>query len=197
MDSKALCPGCIFKQKELERGRNKQVRNRRNVMFGGSEFDVLVQKLDFQTAFKKVFNYKRVPSINDTTKNTFYIHTGEPTEVVTLIDGEKETKNKCNPGDFVITGPKGEKYVIAPNKLPNNYNIIENVLVTRQQPRLVAYVSKKLLKALRLADEIQFTASWGEAMILKCGDYLVKEGEGMYYRIEGDVFKKTYTFGSK
>jgi hypothetical protein len=29
-------------------------------------------------------------------------------------------------------------------------------------------------------------------MILKPGDYLVKEGEGQYYRIERGIFEDTY-----
>lgn len=161
---------------------------------GSTVFDEFVKKLEFKTALKKVIKYQRVSSIDDTTKKSFYIHTGEVTEVVTSINKQVETKNTCNPGDFVITGPKGEKYVIPPHKLPNNYNLLNNVLVTRQQPRLVVEVTKELLDAHNLPEHIEFTASWGEQMILKAGDYLVKEDEGKYYRIERSTFKQTYRF---
>lgn len=161
-----------------------------------NDFNVLIRHLDkdFQTAFKKVIEYKRVSTIDDKNKNTFYIHSGEPTKVVTYVNGEKETENSCNPGDFVITGSKGEKYVIAPHKLPNNYNLIDNLLVTRQQPRTVVKVSAQVLKSLKLPKQITFTASWGEQVILQAGDYIVKEDKDKFYRIEGTIFKQTYTF---
>ena len=183
-DGRGDDPKCVVSLKDLEGGSGK------------NEFKVLLEHLDnsFQTAMKKVFRYKRVSSLDDNEKNTFYIHNGEQTQVVTYIDGEKETINTCNPGDIVITGIDGEKYVIPPHKLPNNYNLVDNVLVTRQHPRQVASITKTLLRKLGLKEMIEFTASWGEVMILKAGDYLVKEDTDKYYRIEGKIFKKTYIF---
>jgi hypothetical protein len=162
------------------------------------DFDKVVTFLNsndlFQKATKKLIRYRRVNSHEDEGKNTFYIHTGEPIEIVTYIDGVKETTNTCQPGDYVITGPKGEKYVVLGKKIPALYNLIEEVLVTRLQPRKVAKITKGLLKKLNLKDHIEFTASWGEAVSVSAGDFLVKEGEGKYYKIDGEVFKKTYKF---
>lgn len=187
---------CRYKQQFNGRGEDPKCASVAKDLFGGgsNDFAVLIQHLNksFQHAYKKITHYKRVVSLDDTSKKTFYVHTGQPHQVVTSIKGEKETTNTCNPGDFVITGPKGEKYVIPPHKLPNSYNLIDNVLVTRQQPRLVAHISRKILKELRLPAAITFTASWGEDMILKAGDYLVKEDEHNFYRIESSVFKTTY-----
>lgn len=187
-DGRGDDPKCAVTLKDLEGGTNTNTN---------TEFRVLTDYLNnenlFQTAVKKVFTYRRVSELDNTESLTFYIHTGETAQVVTYIDGEKETINTCNPGDFVITGIDGEKYVIPPHKLPNNYNLIDNTLVTRQQPRQVASISKTLLKKLGLKEQLEFTASWGELMILKAGDYLVKEDNDKYYRIEGKAFKKTYT----
>ncbi len=146
----------------------------------------------FQTATKKVIKYKQVSSHDDTSKNTFYIHTGEPIEIVTILDGEVETKNTCKNGDYVLTGLKGEKYVVVAKKIPNLYNLLEGLLITRQLPRKVVKITKLLLSKLKLQQPIEFTATWGEGMKLYVGDYLVKEDEGKYYKIDGDVFKKTY-----
>jgi hypothetical protein len=146
----------------------------------------------FQTATKKVLKYKRVTSSTDEGKNTFYVHTGEPITVVTYVDGVKETSNTCNNGDYIISGVKGEKYVVLAKKLPTLYNLIEEVLVTRQQPRKVVKITKPLLKKVNIKEPVDFTASWGEELTLTAGDFLVKEEEGKYYKIDGDVFKKTY-----
>uniref|UniRef100_A0A6C0BDU3 Uncharacterized protein n=1 Tax=viral metagenome TaxID=1070528 RepID=A0A6C0BDU3_9ZZZZ len=162
-----------------------------------NDFNILIEHLNslslFQTAVKKIYTYNRVLSLDHANKNTFYIHTGEPVHVVTYIDGEKETSNTCNPGDFVISGINGEMYVIPPHKLPNNYNLVDEKLITRQQPRKIARITKTLLRKLGLKQEIKFIASWGESMVLQSGDVLVKEDENKYYRIEGRIFKKTYT----
>ena len=162
------------------------------------DFDRLTSYLNsnglFQTATKKVIKYKRVSTHTDTGKNTYYIHSGEPIEIVTYIDGEKETKNTCNNGDYVLSGTKGEKYVVVGKKIPALYNIFEEVLVTRLQPRKVAKITKALLKKVNIKDHIEFTASWGESMVVSAGDFLVKEEEGKYYKIDGQVFKKTYKY---
>jgi hypothetical protein len=131
-------------------------------------------------------------SYDDKDKNTFYIHTGSPVEITTYVDNEKETKNVCQPGDYVITGPKGEKYVVMAKKVPNFYNLLEELLITRQQPRKVVKITKQLLKKLSIETPLEFVASWGEKVKLYPGDFLVKEEEGKYYKIDGDVFKKTY-----
>lgn len=76
--------------------------------------------------------------------------------------------------------------------MPNNYNIIDDVLITRQQPRIVAKITKALLKKLKIKEPIEFTASWGEKMNLDANDYLVKESENAFYKIDNSVFKTSY-----
>lgn len=161
-----------------------------------TDFEKLVEYLNdnngFTTATKKIIKYKRVHSHEDKNKYTFYIHSGEPITITTMINGNKETHNTCNPGDYVISGVKGEKYVVAAKKMPNNYNIIDDVLITRQQPRIVAKITKALFKKLKIKEPIEFIASWGEKMNLDANDYLVKESENAFYKIDNSVFKTSY-----
>jgi hypothetical protein len=41
-------------------------------------------------------------------------------------------------------------------------------------------------------DEFEFTASWGEQMIVKVNDWIVWDGANKYYRIEAKAFETTY-----
>ncbi len=43
-----------------------------------------------------------------------------PIETV-LADGTKETKNVAKPGDFIVTNPGGERYVVLAAKFPTLY----------------------------------------------------------------------------
>lgn len=142
----------------------------------------------FVKAIKKPIKYKFG---NEQTKRTFMIHTSDtPVEVVTYIDGQKETKNIAKRGDIIMTGDLGEHYVIQPHKFFNLYNVNEEVAIPRPNQRLVAKFTKAAAKVIG-SNEIEFKASWGEQMILKVGDWLVKDGLN-YYRIEAKAFKITY-----
>lgn len=103
----------------------------------------------------------------------------------TFVGGEKETQRPYAAGDIMVCGPKGECYTMSPKKFAKNYEgDVGGDVVVEQSPRMVARYDGD--------DSVRFTASWGEEMVLNPGDYLVKEGEGQYYRIEGGVFRKTY-----
>ena len=43
-----------------------------------------------------------------------------PVETV-LADGTKETTNTALPGDFIVTNPGGEQYVLKPEKFQSRY----------------------------------------------------------------------------
>jgi hypothetical protein len=42
-------------------------------------------------------------------------------KIITILDGEVETINTAAEGDVVITGPKGEKYIINATKFEARY----------------------------------------------------------------------------
>jgi hypothetical protein len=113
--------------------------------------------------------------------------------VVTYTSDGEETKNQGNIGDFVMSGPSKEKYVIKQEKISKLYQgKIGEVLIPEQNPRYVAKITKELLSKFNLGSSIKFVASWGEEMILKEGDYLVKDGDKDYYRIAKLEYSKTY-----
>jgi len=143
----------------------------------------------FKKAIKRPIKYKL--DVNQS-KKSFIIHTDDtPIEVVTYIDGQKETKNIAKRGDIIITGGLGEKYVIQSKKFFQLYNVNEEVATPRPNERMVAKFTKTIAKIIR-TNKIIFSASWGEEMILKVGDWIVWEGSNNYYRIEDKAFTTTY-----
>jgi len=124
-------------------------------------------------------NIKSMPPMS------YGVNDKEELRVVTMTSDGKETENVAKAGDIVMSGPSSEKYVIKSSKFSKMYegNMGEDV-TPEQSPRMVAeYIGE---------DPITFKASWGEDMVLKPGDYLVKEGEGAYYRIAKKEYEQTY-----
>ena len=106
----------------------------------------------------------------------------KPEKVVTSIDGEQETVNKAEEGDYIITGVKGEKYILNPKKFNERYFIAGDKAKTKP-----VEITAKQYKG----KNISFMASWGEGMILNYNDYLVRNGNE-YYRIEKNAFREIY-----
>jgi len=85
----------------------------------------------------------------------------------------------------VFSGATGENYVIKAAKLPKLYHgNVGGDIYPEQSPRQVA---------LYTGEPVTFKAPWGEDMIIKPGDYLVKDPANTgYYRIAKVEFEKTY-----
>lgn len=108
-------------------------------------------------------------------------------KIITSINGEKETVNIGNIGDYVVTGLKGEKYIVKPSELSKRYEI------ERQKDNNFILTTKAVSISYNIArDDGKFTASWGEEMIAHPGDALVYENGILSYRIEKEVFENTY-----
>lgn len=105
-----------------------------------------------------------------------------PERVVTSIDGEQETVNKAEEGDYIITGVKGEKYILTPKKFNDRYIVAGNKARTKP-----VEITAKQYKG----KSISFMASWGEEMILNYNDFLVRN-VNEYYRIEKNAFREIY-----
>jgi len=107
------------------------------------------------------------------------------TKVETITSDGKETQNVAQPNDIIMSGPSKENYVVKSSKFPKLYqgNIGETVF-PEQSTRMVAIYTGD--------DTVNFTAPWGESMILKPGDYLVKDGDQGYYRIAKNEYEQTY-----
>lgn len=105
--------------------------------------------------------------------------------VITVTADGKETQNVAEPGDIIMSGPSRENYVVKAAKFPKLYQgEVGGVVTPEQGPRMVArYMGR---------DTVQFTAPWGESMVLKPGDYLVRDGDAGYYRIAQAEYEQTY-----
>jgi hypothetical protein len=149
----------------------------------------VTDKLQFKPVTKKPVKYSNHGEVEDSSAledmepMSFATATGDM-EVVTITADGKETENTAVPGDIIMSGPSGEKYVVKAAKFEKLYTKQDDdTVIPEQSPRQVArYIGK---------DEVTFTAPWGEQMVLKPGDYLVKDGEG-FYRVAKKEYEATY-----
>lgn len=148
-------------------------------------FDTL-ERLEYFGAFKKALQYKYRTAVSGACKMTWSVAT-KVRNIATMLDG-KETVNKANPGDFVMCGPRGEKYVVRMEKMGQMYER------SRDDPLvvLVKAEDKPRMVARYIGASGEFMSPWGELMKIKSGDYVVREDKNKYYRIERSVFMETY-----
>jgi hypothetical protein len=142
--------------------------------------------LEFKPVTKKKIVYKYVDGgkPGDMAPLTYTVSkTQQP--IVTVTSDGKETQNVAEVGDIVFSGATGENYVIKAAKLPKLYHgNVGSDIYPDQSSRQVA---------LYTGEPVTFKAPWGEDMIIKPGDYLVKDPANPgYYRIAKVEFEKTY-----
>ena len=110
--------------------------------------------------------------------------------VVTVTSDGKETQNVAAVNDIIMSGPSQENYVVKAAKFPKLYQgAVGKTVIPEQSPRMVALY--------RGPQAVTFTAPWGESMVLKPGDYLVKDGDAGYYRIARVEYDQTYNAPGK
>lgn len=120
---------------------------------------------------------------------TYTVATQEQPVVTVTSDG-KETQNVAAVNDIIMSGPSQENYVVKAAKFPKLYQgAVGKTVIPEQSPRMVALY--------RGPQAVTFTAPWGESMVLKPGDYLVKDGDAGYYRIARVEFEQTYNAPGK
>lgn len=101
-------------------------------------------------------------------------------EVITALDA---TKNIAKPGDWIVTGTKGERYIIRKEKFDKLYKPKEG--------ESGKFVSTGVpVKAIRTDKTIVFQASWGKQAV-KAGGYLI-ERDDKRHGVEKEVFETTY-----
>lgn len=125
-------------------------------------------------------------SLDQMPKLSYGANPEDGVKVTTVLPDGKETENTAMKDDIIMSGNSREKYVIKSAKFPKLYEgSIGGKVYPEQSDRMVAFYTGK--------DSISFTASWGEQMVLKKGDYVVREkDDGGYYRIAKAEFEKTY-----
>lgn len=104
-------------------------------------------------------------------------------EVVTVIAGKPETRNMAKPGDYVVTGALGERYVIAGNRFDRLYE--------PDPSRSGEFRSKGTVLVVLLTEPVTFKAPWGEQQRIDAGGVMVKNGDDIYGIAEA-AFAETY-----
>ena len=152
---------------------------------GAADIESVASGLEFLPTRKKPLVYRHWSGDAESMPPMSYMVMDDGGTSETFVGGEKETSRGYASGDVMVSGPEGERYTMSPKKFSKNYEgELGGDVVVEQSPRMVAQYDGE--------DSVRFTASWGEEMVLHPEDYLVKEGEGQYYRIEKGIFKKTY-----
>ena len=150
------------------------------------DIEAVASGLEFKPTSKKKLIYNFVQSDKNMPAMTYTV-AQEQKPVVTVTADGKETPepNIAEVNDIIMSGPSQEQYVIKAAKFPKLYSgQVGGPVTTEQSPRMVAVYTGQ--------DTVMFKAPWGEDMVLKPNDYLVKEAEGKYYRIAKLEYEQTY-----
>jgi hypothetical protein len=110
----------------------------------------------------------------------------------TLEGGAKETVNTANEGDWVVTNPSGEQYIISDNKFLGRYE--------QAADEDGVYKAKGYCRAVKnpFGQPVEIMASWGSPQIgdenCMFADTCDAAGkvDGEPYLIDADAFVKTY-----
>lgn len=107
--------------------------------------------------------------------------------VTMLANGHQETTNVVKDGDMVATNPGGEQYIISAETFKKKYEIDPN------NPK-VFRPKGGAQQFLRLTEDIDFKAPWGEDMHMKKGDFIniTDRDKGDIYGIAQKEFFETY-----
>jgi hypothetical protein len=144
---------------------------------------------DAQTAYReidpKAVDFSRAASFRKTARlaqDKIEIAKAEQ-EVVTVLAGKPETRNTAKPGDYIVTGTLGERYVIAGNRFDRLYE--------PDPARPGEFRSKGTVLAVLLTEPVTFKAPWGEQQRIDAGGVMVKNGDDIY-GIAAAAFAETY-----
>jgi hypothetical protein len=151
-----------------------------------ADINQIASQLKFLPTTKQAKQYKFVDSgIPGKMPPMTYTVTSQEQPVVTITSDGKETQNVAAPNDIIMSGPSRENYVVKAAKFPKLYQgQLGQTVVPEQSPRMVSLYTGQ--------QPVTFTAPWGESMVLKPGDYLVKDGDTGYYRIAKHEYEQTY-----
>lgn len=152
-------------------------------------FDALKKTKKLSKFARKVQTYKFLNVDYTKLKPYSYTIVLKNTTVVTKINGKVEAKTKLQRGDYVICGPKGEKYSMPLEKVLNTYDLssISTKKVIREGFKITKIDGKKH------GNDVEIMASWGSKQNLKVGDYILLEfDKKKYYGVEEKAFRETY-----
>ena len=124
------------------------------------------------------------------TVNARIANAGEKIATV-LSSGATETENTAKDGDYIVTNPSGEQYIISGEKFTARYKSTDDYGV---------FEAKGYCRAVQnpFGNDIEILASWGEPQFgdQNCwvADTCNENGEcdGEPYLIENQAFQETY-----
>ena len=146
--------------------------------------DEILASLRYHPTRKKPLVYRPANPQSARPLPLTYTVATEETPVTTVLPDGVETRNMARVGDLIVTGISGERYVLRPEEVSRNYTgTVGGNLTVAPAARMVARYTGSAT--------IRFRAPWGEDMVLKPGDYVVKGGNG-HYRIARREFELTH-----
>ena len=108
-------------------------------------------------------------------------------EIVTILaDGTRETTNVAKAGDFIITNPGGEQYIVDAQKFAKRYEAAMDLGAGWYKPKGAPQ------KFVKIDQDMIIVASWGEKQVLKKGAYLNVTNLNDIYGVAADEFRGTY-----
>lgn len=161
----------------------------------------MAQSIETETIYKEI--NRHAPEIMEGIKNApVYKKKGEVAAVIAnggevietiLADGTKETTNTAEAGDFIVTNPGGERYIVKADTFNKRYEAKDG--------EEGVYSAKGYCKAIEnpYQEDITMEASWGEqqtgdayCMLADTYDPITGELGGEPYIIEERAFQDTY-----
>lgn len=150
-----------------------------------------VSTLDFSNIQE---TYSKIQDSSKAVEVEFSDTTQEIKTIITEEDGTErvETTNTANPGDTIITGKKGERYVVSADDFRKLYEPLtdENGMITDGR-----YLPKNVVKCIKnpTGQEIIIDAPWGGEQT-GGADCMIVESQinGDRYLIERGAFEMTY-----
>ena len=150
-----------------------------------------VSKLDFSNIRE---TYSKIQDPGKAVEVEFSDTTQEIKTIIAEEDGTErvETINTANPGDAIITGKKGERYVVSAEDFDKLYEPLtdENGVITDGR-----YLPKNVVKCMKnpTGQEIIIDAPWGGEQT-GGADCMIVESQinGDRYLIERGAFEATY-----
>jgi hypothetical protein len=116
------------------------------------------------------------------------------TPVETVLEGKVETRNTAYPGDFIVTGAAGERYVVKPDVFASRYEA--------KPGQAGVYLARGHVKAVLnpFGRPLHVLADWGEiqhgdkdCIVVDIYDPATGKRSGHPYLIARTVFDTTYT----
>ncbi len=110
----------------------------------------------------------------------------EGEKIVTVLkDGTQETENIANDGDWVVTNPSGEQYIVPGEKFAQKYEPAEELGEGWYKPTGLPQTF------IQIHRELKIKASWGE-QYLGSGSFLNITKPEDVYGVAEEEFKETY-----